>query len=485
MHAIPPLPPFPSSSTRASLSPSQLATLYAKISKSLGNILGLSPPKRDTASTIAFVASYSRDAAQEALEALIWDPATYPGKSMSREARSVRARVLLLAEYLASSGVLPLDTLLDISVAYAPQHSRIKLLLSQAFSTQPALINELTALVVPAFREVLASSASGLYGLRKAAQIILCFIRPAPTEARLVFVEEPSFALTLAHAYDTGLGTIAHSYGGLHLNSRGAREPDEWERLLVETKAAILDVFHTLLTALFVTLAQDPRGATFERTFALLFALQELPSGTPGASPATAAPFRDRSLLADYEAAHRLSRLVERTLARANADDARAELLADSLRALDNGARVPGALTIILGSGAPPGIDSRGTRTQAPTASTGASTTAGASAVDTVVDAQVEEVLAILPDHPRAYIHALLALPQLGTVERVVEALLEGTAPPPEQLPTRAPAPPRDGFELTRDRANVFDEDEMDLARVRVGKKTWVLFVLIDHLFGL
>jgi activating signal cointegrator complex subunit 2 len=95
------------------------------------------------------------------------------------------------------------------------------------------------------------------------------------------------------------------------------------------------------------------------------------------------------------------------------------------------------------------------------------------------VDSQVEEVRAILPDYAPAYIRALLRRSEYGNIERVVEALLEGTAPlaPPEaiqqQATLKAQTPPQapGAFEYTRDLRNVFDGEDMETSRMRIGKK--------------
>jgi activating signal cointegrator complex subunit 2 len=104
-----------------------------------------------------------------------------------------------------------------------------------------------------------------------------------------------------------------------------------------------------------------------------------------------------------------------------------------------------------------------------------------------VVDPRVEDVLAILPDYEPGYVEALLQRAEYGSVERVVEALLEGTAPPPEairqqrqllQQPATSKAqnaPARDEFEYTRDRRNVFDGEEMDVSKLRIGKKRFFI----------
>jgi activating signal cointegrator complex subunit 2 len=104
-----------------------------------------------------------------------------------------------------------------------------------------------------------------------------------------------------------------------------------------------------------------------------------------------------------------------------------------------------------------------------------------------VTDPRVEEVRVILPDYAPEYIEALLQRTEYGSVERVVEALLEGTAPPPEALKQqvmtlKAQTPQaREEFEYTRDRRNVFDEEDMDASRLRIGKKRFSSHIYLPH----
>jgi activating signal cointegrator complex subunit 2 len=100
------------------------------------------------------------------------------------------------------------------------------------------------------------------------------------------------------------------------------------------------------------------------------------------------------------------------------------------------------------------------------------------------VDPRVEEVRAILPDYAPEYVQTLLLRSEYGNVERVVEALLEGTAPPPEAIQQQAtlkkaqtPQAP-EAFEYTHDRRNVFDGEDMDTSRMRIGKKRFLLVLL-------
>jgi hypothetical protein len=92
------------------------------------------------------------------------------------------------------------------------------------------------------------------------------------------------------------------------------------------------------------------------------------------------------------------------------------------------------------------------------------------------LDIKVIKVLDILLDYPATYIHALLAhsaAPYEGSAKSVVEALLEGTAPAPDEI-----SGDRDEFVFTKDRRNVFDYVNLDVSRLHVGKKTQVSFFI-------
>jgi activating signal cointegrator complex subunit 2 len=101
---------------------------------------------------------------------------------------------------------------------------------------------------------------------------------------------------------------------------------------------------------------------------------------------------------------------------------------------------------------------------------------------DSEADGKVAQVLDILPDYSPTYIRALLTHPSYpfqGDAEKVVEALLEGTAPSPSEVEEqRSSTDIAEGsyqeveeFVYTKNRKNVFDDDVMDVSRVRFGKK--------------
>ena len=73
-----------------------------------------------------------------------------------------------------------------------------------------------------------------------------------------------------------------------------------------------------------------------------------------------------------------------------------------------------------------------------------------------------------------------------GFGPRVVEALLEGTAPPLEAiqqqttLKFQTPQAPEE-FEYTRDRRNVFDGEDMDTSQMRIGKKRFFVSLCLIY----
>jgi activating signal cointegrator complex subunit 2 len=109
---------------------------------------------------------------------------------------------------------------------------------------------------------------------------------------------------------------------------------------------------------------------------------------------------------------------------------------------------------------------------------------------------KVTKVLDILPEHSPEYIRALLEHPPLERdPEKVIEALLEGTAPAPEELEqsqsetasmirgtVRLQVDGEDDVEkYVRERRNVFDDQVMDAAQLRVGKKRFLITFLLIY----
>lgn len=492
-----PLPPYPSLSSVKSLSPSQQSTLTQSISTSLLQTLALPPTKRDTPATRAFVSSYVRECALHALEALIWE---VEDKSSTVD-RVIRKRALLLAEKLAASSPgLDWQTIIDLSIVYGRSHTgRVKNLIISAISTTPAilspeLINAFTSLLSPAH-------STGLYGLRKTAHCLLSLLQCSPVEVVLLFSSDKALVLSVGSAYDDGLGAISRSYGGLRghtFEDARSGEIDEWEKVWVETKVSLIDSFHILLDSMFKNISSasgQTLGRESERVFDIIFALLELPSTSSSTPNVSLTPFLNRPLLADYQHSYDLSHTLASALKQTAEEDARVELLESTLRSLEVSSegrndRDPGALKLLLrSSGVPPGIDNLGRgkshakpkaqQTQVRDAKGKGKSKATPPIEDPDLDIKTSQVLSILSDHDPSHIRLLLTQPN-SSVESVVEALLEGTAPSMAELEetrlTKAGAdsqPYGDEFEYTKERRNVFDDEVIDLSSVRVGKKRY------------
>ncbi|KAI0631281.1 hypothetical protein C8Q77DRAFT_1219404 [Trametes polyzona] len=516
-----PLPPFPSARARALLPPSQSAGILQTISSALSQLLTFPDSQLSTPATLTFVASYAKDAAQQSLQSLVWGAEAQPPR-MSQTERKIRHAVFVLGERLARIGALDLQTLVDLGVAYERvSPTRIRALFSAAYIQSPkasALIEQTQKSAVPAFTTLLSAPTQGLYGLRKTAHILLCFLRPAPPEAARIFARNTAFMRALASAYDGGLSAVAQTYGGVRalsaLISGGGptRELDEWERLFLETKAELLDIFHLLVRTLLndvasVSHAGAALAAHAEPAFEVVFGLLDVPSNSPSGPSADGVPptpFLNRPLLADYQHAYAFSETLADVLRRT--EDARADLLESTLRAMEDGAAAgerAGPLKLIIrSSGAPPGIDNLGRGPASKTAAAAAeekgkgkdlggsggqrlgSGSARADVPDEKLDIALAQVLDLFPDQDPAYIRYLLShsdYPYRGDAERLIGALLEGTAPSRADVDAalaresagaqvKEVKRAEEEFAFTKERRNVFDDEAMDLSKVKIGK---------------
>lgn len=490
------LPPYPSKNARKSLPPSQLSTLNQKIALGLAQVLDLPQQKRDDQSCREFVASYAQDTALQILEALIWGRGddSDPDK-WTRDEKLIRQRTLLLAERLSAtkasnSPSLDLPTLLDLSIVFYPTHpSRVRSLFSTALASSPSLKIAVEAETVPAFTQLFSPSDgatnAGLYGLRKAAQCLKSFIVPSPPEFTRLFALNQQFIVALAGVYGHGLSSLAASYGF----TGSEDDPNaQDQKIFVETKVALIDSFHAMVKSGMVgVVVSGESDGDIQKVLEVLLALADppiaslpqLPSNTTNAEPV---PFLNKTLLEDYHDAYDFTKTLTAALREREQDDARIDLLEaqlHSIRVVGGNERRPGALKILLhSSGTPqPRVDRKGKRRADPDR---ADTPPPVNPSDDL-DVKVTQVLDILSGTSPDYVRALLQHPDhpfKGSPERVIEALLDRTAPPMEDLlqprvehPSQFQEPAQEQFVYTQERRNVFDDQEMDLAHVRIGKK--------------
>jgi activating signal cointegrator complex subunit 2 len=272
----------------------------------------------------------------------------------------------------------------------------------------------------------------------------------------------------------------------------------------LKRRVALMDCFNVLVRKGLVENAMSNASPEdIEKIFDVLFGLVELP---PFASQSSAEPipYLNRPLIADYQDAYDFSKVVTSALLKARSEDARIVLLESQLHAIspsfeEQGERQkrPGALKLLLRSSGVPlvGIDLKGKGKARPILSAVVSGSQASSSAPDDLDIKITQVLDILPDQPAEYIRSLLEHPNYpfkGNPERVIEALLEGTAPTQEDSikssANRKVATGDHGteeeFVYTQGRKNVFDDEVMDLDNVRVGKKRSVNF-LCTYVWGL
>ena len=489
-----PLPPYPSTHVRKSFSVSQLAHFHSNVASSLAEIATLPAGKRDTQPTRAFISTYASDAAHRVLQRLIWE-----SSEPLRFDEQICQRVLILAEQLASSLLgLDLRTILDLCVAFPTRSTRLRAILAGALTGEPSLPSTIAVEVVPAFTTRLSpAGSSGLYALRKTAHCLLSLLRPCPPELVRPFVHNREFVLALVRAYDEGLTSISRSYGGIR-DINGSRTIDDWERVWIETKVDLIDAFHVLLKRLVTDLstASGPHIAVeADRTFGLVNAMLEIGPDLPSTQRARdvavdggGTPFLDRPLLADYQHAYDLIGNLSSVLRNIAQENTRIQALDAALRSFEATSRPhrekhPGALRLVLkSSGRPPPVQlDRTVLVDKGKARASSQITIPVPEQNPETDIKVVQVLDIFPDLSPGYVRKMLEHPSYpfrGSAEKVIEALLEGTAPNEAALGSDAeesllkpiPVIPDPGPIVRR---NIFDNEAMDLSRVRVGKKQW------------
>ncbi|KAG2036833.1 hypothetical protein BDR03DRAFT_865260 [Suillus americanus] len=475
MPTVVPLPTYPPASARKSLSASQLATFHSNLSNALAEILALPPARRDNPATRSFLSSYVNEVAHQTLQSLIWDAPPYTDNH-------VHARVLFLAEKLATvPSCFDVKTLLDIAIAYFPYPTRVRSLFTAALASTPSLGTVFTSDMVPVLSTLLEPSrCAGLYGLRKTARCFVSLLSGCPPELVRPFASDQDFMTGLAQAYEEGLAALARSYGGIRTDV-GTRELDDWERIWLETKVDFIDSFHIIITVMLQDLSAASGAALAaesERTFSIVFALLNIPPPViqAGGTPSTAAPFLNRSLIADYQHSYNLSSTLASALRRAAREDARVDHLESTLRSFDiessaAGTKDPGALKLIIkSSGIPPGASASGKSKAAQSSNKGKAKVIRPEPEPHDLDVEILQVMDIFPNQSPEYIRELLTQSVFKNAEKVIEALLEGTAPGESSVAEDVESAHTVSNELI-ERKNVFDDEILDVSKIRLGKK--------------
>ncbi|KAI6116337.1 hypothetical protein F5141DRAFT_1187624 [Pisolithus sp. B1] len=463
MATIAPLPPYPSTQARKSFSASQLAHFHLNVARALEDIISSPPAKCDTPTTRAFVSTYASDAAHQV------PPRPYLGKNLR-----------------------PSPPGLDLRTHSHERSARLKDILAAALTSSPSLPSTFVNEVVPAFTVHLSPArSSGLYALRKAAHCLLNLLRPCPSELVRPFAHSRDFVVALGRAYDEGLSSMAHSYGGIRNIDDSSRTLDDWERVWIETKVALVDTLHVIMKCLVkdISVASGRQvSMEMDRAFGIVNALMEIRSGTRhSAAGDDELPFLDRSLISDYQYAYGLNQMLFSVLRGASREDATALSLDAALRALrvdtsrPSDTHDPGALKLVLRSWGT--LSQKELKTSSSKGKQKARERSPSlpvipgTARNPDIDIKIVQVLDIFPDASSSYIRKLLEHPSYpfrGSAERVIEALLDGTAPNEAETDTTEgfAEPTRAASDAERiERRNVFDDEVMDISRLHRGKK--------------
>jgi len=515
---VPHLKSYPSHGARKALSPSQQINLYLSVSSALSGALAVPPSKLiQDAGALTFIRTYVRDGAFQRLQEVIWGAGE---DGPSREEKAIRKKTLILLQNLCKEARFHLDvtTILDLAIFFARSHPAS--LRSIFSSLEPSISAEnSTAQLLDSFTTLLRQEgqAQGLYGQRKVAECILCWLIAARDAPKLVLpFFDKQFLRAVAETYDAGLTSIASSYGGITPIERLLRSGqglgsavEEWQALWLQTKLALLDSFHIILSRVVDDLVALGPGAQLaqraERAFEVVYTLMEIPaSASSSGTPISPTPFLNRPLLEDYHSSYNLSAMLSKALAKAEEKDVRLDILEDSFPNSTSGQRDPGALKILFGSGvlltaqsAGYAKDGKGKSTDTRISTPIPPVTASSSqyqASDNDLDVKATQVLDILPDLDLPYIRALLRHDAYsGDVERVIAALLEGTAPAQEELAQQEHPAVDTGGRLAEapvarpvisERANQFDDELVDIDQIRYGKKKDTGCVIPPFAFG-
>ncbi|KAG9124049.1 hypothetical protein FRC07_013061, partial [Ceratobasidium sp. 392] len=441
------LPAFPVHELKESVPLERFELVTSKVAQKLAFILETRTRSSKSASVqplIGFLSSYLGDTARQKL-AQISTGALYDSKLLDSE-RAIRTHTLHLIRLLASQQQpLPTALLIDLAVSYSPQNSSILHEIFGHVLSIPAQASEFTSLVIPALTAALLSKHPDVIELREVAHTLLCLLS-CGEEVIGLFAQDSSFVRALAECYQSLLPKLANSLGGIHLQG----ETSTYETTWVGTKGDLLDSYDTVVRAL----ARSPKNV--ERALEVVFQVFEVPHKSSTNSVA----FFETSLNDDLNRVTGLASIFKDAVA---TDDARLEVMNAQLSPIASNTDLGVFVLLPVLIRKAPVATTRIDKGKGKEAATPASTP------DPELDALVAQVLDLLPDRNPLSVRAALQLPRFNrSADALINALLEGEElPPPQTEPSVAP--PK--VTTLPERRNVFDDDEMDYSRLRIGKK--------------
>ncbi|CCO27827.1 hypothetical protein BN14_01815 [Rhizoctonia solani AG-1 IB] len=458
MATVDTLPIFPIHELKDSVPQERYNAITHQVAQKLGAILDAVTGSKSLQpqSLASFLSSYLGDVARQVLTQTSTRPGSIYTELLSDPERVIRRCALRLVDLMASQQAdLPVALLIDLAVAYCPLNNRSLCgIFDQLLSIAPRA-SEFESTVIPAFTSALAPKHPDVIELREVAYTLKCLTSCGSRVASL-FAQQQSFVRSLAECYQIVLPKLVESLGGIHLQSN--REP--YELTCVEAKVDLLESYHNIICTL-VT------AQTLELALQVVFQVFEV--SVPSVS--NPVPFLNTGLNDDLNRVVGVINLFGDAL---SADDMRLEVMTAQLAPIssraDLGAHL-GALSILptpVSDTPPPPTCARIDKGK------GKSTTSD-EALDPELDSLVTQVQEIFPEQDANVVRAALQLPKFNrSAEAIINELAEGN-----QLPAYIP-PEKTAKSVLAERRNVFDEEEMDYSRLRIGKKRFVVeFILV------
>ncbi|CAE6444749.1 unnamed protein product [Rhizoctonia solani] len=441
------LPIFPIHELKDSIPHERYNIITHHVAQKLGVILdaATSPKGLQAQSLVGFLSSYLGDVARQVLAQTSAQPGSIYTGLLSDPERMIRKYTLRLIGLMASHQAdLSVTLLVDLAVAYHPLNNKyLQKIFDQSLSIAPRA-SEFESTVIPAFTSALVPKHPDVIELREVAYTLRC-LTSCGSRVVSLFARHQSFVRSLSECYQTVLPKLVESLGGIHL--RGDREP--YELTCIEAKVDLLEAYHNIIRTLTTSQTVD---------LALQVAFQVFEA--PGPSALDPVPFLNTGMNDDL---NRVVGLIDLFKGALPAEDLRLEVMTAQLSPITSRFDL-GALGILP---TPVGnAPSSPTRTRIDKGK-GKLSEENDPTLDLELDSLVTQVLEIFPEQDANAVRSALQLPKFNrSAEAIINELAEGNA-----LPAYIPPPEKTAKSVFAERRNVFDDDEMDYSRLRIGKK--------------
>ncbi|KAG8691902.1 hypothetical protein FRC11_005695 [Ceratobasidium sp. 423] len=441
------LPIFPIHELKDSVPHERYDTITRQVAQKLESVLEAATSSKDVQaqSLVGFLSSYLSDVARQVLIQTSTRSGSLYIDLLSDSERVIRKCTLRLVCLMASQQAdLPVTLLIDLAVTYCPLNTTsLREIFDQSLSVAP-WASQFESIVIPAFISALAPKHPDVIELREIAYTLRCLTSCGERIVGL-FAQQQPFVKALAECYQTVLPNLVESLGGIHIG--GDRE--SYELTCLEAKVDLLESYHNVIRTLATPQTVD---------LALQIVFQAFEDPVPPV--ASLVLFLNTGLNDDL---NRVVSIVDLFKGVLSADDPRLEVMTAQLGPITSKSDL-GALSILpvpVSNAPAPSTHARIDKGK------GKLTITDEPVPDSELDSLVAQVLEIFPEQDPNTIRAALQLPKFNrSAETVINELAEGN-----QLPAYAQPPEKQAKSLLAERRNVFDDDEMDYSRLRIGKK--------------